>query len=598
MQIESLNPVLYSKVWIIVIRLEGSSAVNQTMVSNQKPALLDNAITKLRPDIFSHPVWVRFGSKNEAIPSGTIDNLFVEVENLKQNNPSAAFQVLLICAVSQHYSGQSSQALGTIQKAQELAERGRLDQEILWALWGACAICVQQKQFQEASAHLATLKRMLSDQNDWILAGFVDVIKQALPLPTTITTEKLIEPYDNPLLTLTFQWLNTWGFSAQTLNQGEDANESKNPIPTQTKSWLTLQGWQGRWRSLRLMFKGELKVNWLDISSRSGKKRSSFWGFILSLLHIEVTSQENETDALDAEVETPENAHPLVLDYPPAIVIPEVENKTVASEAHVNDPDPPQELVEAVSISVHLLGSFNLTIQDTTLRLRSSRSLSLLKYLILNHKQIMPRDVLMELFWADTTPEKARNNLNVAMNGIRHALRAVTNAPVILYRDHAYGISLENQVWVDVEEFERLVEAGRELEAHNKLHAAISRYEAAISLYQGDFLEENPYENWTVLPRERLRLTYLDTLDRLNQINFNQENYAMCITLSQLILTRDRCREDAHCMLMRCYSRQGQDHLALRQYQACVEALRLELDVTPAPETTKLYELIHQHKHV
>jgi DNA-binding SARP family transcriptional activator len=72
----------------------------------------------------------------------------------------------------------------------------------------------------------------------------------------------------------------------------------------------------------------------------------------------------------------------------------------------------------------------------------------------------------------------------------------------------------------------------------------------------------------------------------------------MCITLSQLILNQDRCREDAHSMLMRCYNLQGQDYLALRQYQACAEALRLELDVTPAPETTKLYEQIRQHKRV
>jgi len=149
-----------------------------------------------------------------------------------------------------------------------------------------------------------------------------------------------------------------------------------------------------------------------------------------------------------------------------------------------------------------------------------------------------------------------------------------------------------------VEEFERLVQSGRRLEAQNKLPSAISEYETAVGLYQGDFLEEIPYENWTVLPRERFRLTYLTTLDCLSHIYFNQERYAMCITFSQLILLRDRCREDAHSMLMRCYSRQGQDHFALRQYQACVEALRLELDVTPTPETTKLYEQIRQHKRV
>jgi DNA-binding SARP family transcriptional activator len=124
----------------------------------------------------------------------------------------------------------------------------------------------------------------------------------------------------------------------------------------------------------------------------------------------------------------------------------------------------------------------------------------------------------------------------------------------------------------------------------------VTEYEAAISLYQGDFLEQNPYEEWTLLDRERLRVAYLDTLDRLSQIYFSQERYAACITVCQLVLARDRCREDAHCLLMRCYSRQGQYPLALQQYQRCVEALRDELDVEPAPETTQLYEALRRRE--
>jgi DNA-binding SARP family transcriptional activator len=49
---------------------------------------------------------------------------------------------------------------------------------------------------------------------------------------------------------------------------------------------------------------------------------------------------------------------------------------------------------------------------------------------------------------------------------------------------------------------------------------------------------------------------------------------------------------------MRCYSRLGQGPLALRQYQICAEALRAELEVDPAPETTQLYEQIRLHEYV
>lgn len=558
--------------------------VNQMMSSKDASPLLDTAISKLRPGLFSHPVWIRFGSKEKPVPPKTINALIFEAEKLKQQNPSDACQVLLACAVFQHYSGQTENALTTIQEVQDFAKKTELDHEILWALWGACAICIQNKRFSKAADYLTSLKHMLSDQDDWVLAEFVDIIKQTLVqgekanniLPTDYRED---QPMGNVLVN-TFDWLNQWGFSAQA--QQLDTQTSK--MHDRSKNRLFPRFPLNGLSSLSLLFKGELKVKWLENSSQRGKWRSTFWGYILSLLRIEVTSQEqeDELEIINSEIVPAETA---------TVQLPNEVNPVA-----IQDSEPIQE--DPLSISVQMLGSFNLTVQETVLDLPSSRSLSLLKYLLLNHKQNTPREMLLEFFWPDVSFEKGRNNLNVAMNGIRTALRTVTDAPVILYKDNAYGIAPEVQFWVDVEEFERLVDSGRRLESRNRLSSAISDYEVAVSLYQGDLLEENPYENWTVLPRERLRLAYLVTLDSLSRIYFSQERYALCITFSQLILSRDRCREDAHSMLMRCYSRQGQDHLALRQYQACVEALRMELDVTPAPETTKLYELIRQHRQV
>ena len=560
----------------------------QTMLFKEESPLLDTAILKLRPGVFSHPVWIRFGDRERSVPLSTIRALFNEADNLKQQNPGDACQVLFICAAFQQYSGYTDKALETLSEVQALAERASLDQEILWALWGACAICVQQNSFDKAAEYLSSLKQLLSDQNDWVLAGYVDVVKQTLTQKMNTNNMLPMEYRQNKslgnVLNYTFQWLNQWGFSAEAQKSESPSNENHEQTQPKKLPLLSSRGW----RSLQLFFKGELKVHWLDDNSQRGKKRSSFWGYLLSLFHIEVDTQEQTSDlvSIDTEIMDPE---PVIVSPQQAEVASVVAEEPKVSQAVMGVP---------LSISVQMLGDFSLTIQDTPLNLSSSRSLSLLKYLLLYHRQNTPREVLLDTFWPDVSPDKGRNNLNVAMNGIRTSLRTITDHRVILYKDNAYGIAPDIHFWVDVEEFERLVNSGRVLEARNRLSSAISDYEAAISLYQGDFLEENPYENWTVLTRERLRLAYLATLDSLSHIYFKQQQYAMCITLSQLILTRDRCREDAHSMLMRCYSRQGQDHLALRQYQACVEALRQELDVTPTPETTRLNELIRQHKHV
>jgi DNA-binding SARP family transcriptional activator len=59
--------------------------------------------------------------------------------------------------------------------------------------------------------------------------------------------------------------------------------------------------------------------------------------------------------------------------------------------------------------------------------------------------------------------------------------------------------------------------------------------------------------------------------------------------LYQDILSKDQYHESAHRGLMLCYYRLGDRASAVRQYQACAKILREELDLSPAPETGKLF---------
>lgn len=255
--------------------------------------------------------------------------------------------------------------------------------------------------------------------------------------------------------------------------------------------------------------------------------------------------------------------------------------------------------IQTPTLTAHLLGTFRVSVNDRPVENRpGGRGRAMLKYLLIHHDQPTPRDVLMDVFWPDANPEAARNRLHVALHNIRLELRAVTGIPVVIFEDGAYSLNPDFHLWVDVDEFDRHVEKGRRLEAAGQIAKAAAEYEPAISLYQSDLLAEDPYEEWPVLARERLRVAYLDTLDRLSHIYFDRGEYAACVTLCQLVLARDNCREDAHCLLMHCYGRQGQHYLALRQYQACVEALKAELDTGPAPTTTQLYERIRRREYL
>ena len=128
--------------------------------------------------------------------------------------------------------------------------------------------------------------------------------------------------------------------------------------------------------------------------------------------------------------------------------------------------------------------------------------------------------------------------------------------------------------------------------------AAHADLEAAIGLYQGEFLADDPYERWAQVTREHLRLAYLDCLDQLGRLRFEAGDYSGCADVCLKLLACDNCREDTQRRLMRCHSRLGQPQLALRQYHTFVGTLRAELHLPPAPATIELAAHIRRRQDV
>jgi DNA-binding SARP family transcriptional activator len=249
-------------------------------------------------------------------------------------------------------------------------------------------------------------------------------------------------------------------------------------------------------------------------------------------------------------------------------------------------------------ITAHLLGELRVAFQDRPVEIWSSgRGRAVFEYLLVNRHSKVRRDRLMSTFWPEASPDAARNSLNVAIHGLRQSLRAaVGDTAVVIHHDQAYFIEPTIDIWVDVEAFEEQLKAAHQHLASEELVKAEAAFEAATWLYQGEFLADDPYEEWAIVTREHLRLGYLDALDRLGALRLDSGDYAGCVAACLKLLACDRCGEDAHCRLMRCYSRQGQAQLALRQYHSCVTALRAELDVAPAPATTELFDRLHRRE--
>jgi DNA-binding SARP family transcriptional activator len=247
-----------------------------------------------------------------------------------------------------------------------------------------------------------------------------------------------------------------------------------------------------------------------------------------------------------------------------------------------------------VYLRVYCLGSFEVYLGLKKIdNWHSLKAKSLLKYLVAQHGQPTTKDVLIETLWPDSAPDLANNNLKVTMHALRQTLNPLSdgghNFPYVLIRDGNYLINPKVDMWVDVEDFEHHWMTGRRLEKKGKLAEAIREYELAEGLYRGNYLEDDPYEEWMLLRREALKDIYFSALSKLADHSMETADYDSCIVYCQKILARDSCREDAYRRLMQSHSRLGQRNRALQWYELCQSTIKTELDIAPDRQTSALH---------
>jgi len=152
----------------------------------------------------------------------------------------------------------------------------------------------------------------------------------------------------------------------------------------------------------------------------------------------------------------------------------------------------------------------------------SHRPGEVLKYLVCERRRIVPLEELVEIFW----PQAGRGgvtNVRQAIHTLRDRLepRRAKHRPSSFIQARKGGYELdESNVWVDAEDFESSARAGLDAVRRSDLEMARPALSRAAALYRGDFLADEPYAEWALVERDRLRelagqgLRALATLDR------------------------------------------------------------------------------------
>lgn len=303
----------------------------------------------------------------------------------------------------------------------------------------------------------------------------------------------------------------------------------------------------------------------------------------------------DETDAAVVEAALPAAVEAVALP-PEQETIPALDEESSEPPLLAPIAAPAMTLTAAPSLVIYCLGNFRVYQNEQLIDVwPSGKGQLIFKYLLLNRTRPVAKEVLMDRFWPDAPPEAARNNLNVAIYGLRRALRRhQIDFSHVLFQNDCYLLNPDMAIWLDVEEFTQQLGVAQQFKQAGQQEQLIESYRAAEALYQGELLAEDRYEDWLTPQRQRLQDDYLKLLDYLSHYYLEQQAYELCAIMCHKLLAVDPCQEDAHRRLMDCFNRQGQPHLALRQYHRCVELLARELDVGPSPPTQELYARIRK----
>ena len=217
----------------------------------------------------------------------------------------------------------------------------------------------------------------------------------------------------------------------------------------------------------------------------------------------------------------------------------------------------------------------------------------LLKILITERPRPVSTDALIEILWPNSTPHAAATTLRSAINALRNVLEPdrPNRAPsrYIVTQTPGYAFHLSPEIWLDVDEFEHLLNRVNNL---SDSALRLQLLERAIELYGDDYLISDPYADWLQTERERLRERFFNALLLAADIYAESGHYTEAITVCRRMLARDEVRENAYQSLMRFQAESGDSASALITYERCRTILSEELGADPSPLTQLLHQRI------
>lgn len=248
------------------------------------------------------------------------------------------------------------------------------------------------------------------------------------------------------------------------------------------------------------------------------------------------------------------------------------------------------------SFELKLLGPFmlyrnRLEIDEKAWKREKAKELFL--FLYLNRNRFISKEEIMNTLWPNADEQTMNRDFKVAYNACLKVLDPERTpreeSAYIIRKQSMYKLQDSVAFTSDLDYFKKFAELGLN---EKQPTIAIEWLLKAVSLYQGNLLEDCYMFDWLQQKREELVKLYILVVEGIAQTYSRLQDFREVIYWAEKLIQLDSTWEEGYRLLMLGYYHLDNRPLALKWYEKCVDALERELNIEPMESTIQIYEMI------
>ena len=234
---------------------------------------------------------------------------------------------------------------------------------------------------------------------------------------------------------------------------------------------------------------------------------------------------------------------------------------------------------------IYTLGRFEIYSKGSRITETSKRSIrvwNLFKYILSHRNKMLSVGELIDVLWGEDdceNPEKALQNL---IYRLRNYLSANVKADdLILFNQGCYKWNEKFPVWVDCDSLLNYIDKGKELMKASPYDAK-QCFEKAIELYNGDFLNDLPYEIWVLPIRTKYKKRYSDCVTLFLELLDGAGDFESVVRVCNEFFRHEFLDEKNNLFFLKALVSLNRRQEAQKHYDRMTELMYRELGVSPS----------------